>query len=91
MFLRAMHFGIWTILTCGLIVNGGRLVAGQAPGLLPEPHAVVQKDAEKRIKEAFKAEYAARKPAEKRALARKLIETAREIRRGRTRASPSGP
>jgi hypothetical protein len=54
--------------------------SAQVSKKLPEPHEAVQKDAEKRIKEAFQSEYAARKPAEKRALARKLIETARETR-----------
>lgn len=72
----------WLLVLLVLGLAAGRVgrSAAQAVNKLPEPHEVVQKDAEKRIKEAFKAEYAARKPAEKRALAKKLIETARESR-----------
>jgi len=61
------------------------LTVQAAPAQEPEPSPAAQKEAEKEIRELFKAQYAKRSPADQQALARKLLESGLE-----TKDNPAG-
>jgi len=63
--LRPLLVVLAVVFSCGVLAGEDKA---------PVPDAAKQKDAEKLIKEVFKAEYAQTKPEDKAALANKLID-----------------